>query len=364
MNYINSINDSIKKNFSNILRVLRADISLSYLFFFLRTILWQKRAMKLRSSWKNKGIEVPPIMIASVTKRCNLKCKGCYFNANKRLEDQLSSYEVKDEKWLEIFREARELGISFIMIAGGEPLMRPELLKIIKKFPEIVFLLFTNGQLINDETIKAFKEQKNLFPSISMEGTELETDNRRGEGVYNKVREAMERLRSKRIPFGISITISKINFDILTDDVFINDLIDEGCKFFFFLEYVPVEKNTEHLVISKYEREKLLDLMAEFESKYPGIFITFPGNEDKFGGCLSAGRGFVHISPEGDLEPCPVAPYSDTNLKNILLKDALRSDLLRIIRENRDKLGKTRNGCTLWNNREWVESLAKPKVPK
>lgn len=364
MNYINSINNSITKNYSNILRVLRADISLSYLFLFLKAIRWQKRAMKLRLNWKKRGINVPPIMIASVTKKCNLKCKGCYFNANKRLNNQPSSYEVKNEKWLEIFREARELGISFIMIAGGEPLMRPGLLKVIKKFPDIIFLLFTNGQLINEEIIKDFNEQKNLFPVISMEGTKLETDNRRGKGVYHKVQEAMGRLRYKRIPFGISVTISKNNFNILTDDVFIRDLIDKGCKFFFFLEYVPVEKNTEHLAINKYEREKLLDSMAEFESNYPGIFITFPGNEDKFGGCLSAGRGFIHISPEGDLEPCPVAPYSDTNLKDIILKDALRSDLLRVIRENHNKLNETRNGCALWNNREWVESLVIPKVPK
>ena len=118
-----------------------------------------------------------------------------------------------------------------------------------------------------------------------------------------------------------------------------------------------MEENTECLVIGSDERKKLLNLMAEFESKYPSIFITFPGNEDKFGGCLSAGRGFIHVSSEGDIEPCPVAPYSDTNLKNMVLKDALRSDLLRVIRENHNKLSETRNGCALWNNRDWVESI-------
>jgi MoaA/NifB/PqqE/SkfB family radical SAM enzyme len=363
VNYINSVNNSIKNNYSNILRIIKANISLPYLFFFLRTILWQNKAMKLRSKWKKKDINVPPIMIASVTKRCNLKCKGCYFNASVRLDNQSSSSEVKNEKWLEIFREASELGISFIMIAGGEPLIKKELLKVIKKFPEIIFLLFTNGQLINEEIIRDFKEQKNLFPAISLEGTKLETDSRRGEGVYDRVQEVMCRFGSKRIPFGVSMTISKNNFNVLTDDAFIKDLIDKGCKFFFFLEYVPIEENTEHLAINKYEREKLLDSMAEFESKYPAIFITFPGNEDKFGGCLSAGRGFIHISPEGDLEPCPVAPYSDTNLKDMVLKDALRSDLLRIIRENHDRLSETRNGCALWKNRDWVESLVKSKVP-
>ncbi len=360
MDYINTINDSIIKNYSNILRVLKTNISLSYLFFFLKTILWQKRAMRLRSNWKKKGVNVPPIMIASVTKRCNLKCKGCYVNLNM----EMNYSEIKNKKWMKIFMEARELGISFIIIAGGEPLMRPELLKVIKKFPEIIFLLFTNGQLIDEEIIGDFKEQKNLFPAISIEGTRSETDDRRGKGVYEKIQKAMSRLSSKRIPFGISITITKKNFNILTDNIFIKDLIDKGCKFFFFLEYVPVEKNTEHLVINKYEREKLLNSMAEFESKYPGIFITFPGNEDKFGGCLSAGRGFIHVSSEGNLEPCPVAPYSDTSLTNMVLRDALKSDLLRVIRENHDKLSETRNGCALWNNRDWVKSILTTKVPR
>lgn len=72
---------------------------------------------------------------------------------------------------------------------------------------------------------------------------------------------------------------------------------------------------------------------------------------------FSSGRGFVHISPDGFLEPCPFAPYSDTDLRNVSLKEALRSDLLRKIRENHDKLESTSGGCALWTHREWVRSL-------
>ena len=94
-----------------------------------------------------------------------------------------------------------------------------------------------------------------------------------------------------------------------------------------------------------------------FRTKFPALFVAFPGDEEQFGGCLSSGRGFVHVAPDGSLEPCPFAPYSDSSLKDLSLKDALKSKFLVTIRENRDKLDETDGGCALWVQREWVKSL-------
>lgn len=76
-------------------------------------------------------------------------------------------------------------------------------------------------------------------------------------------------------------------------------------------------------------------------------------------GCLSAGRGFVHINATGDIEPCPFAPYSDINLRDSSLKDALQSEFLKTIRQNHRELSETEGGCALWVKREWVRSLLK-----
>ena len=65
------------------------------------------------------------------------------------------------------------------------------------------------------------------------------------------------------------------------------------------------------------------------------------------------------MSPEGNLEPCPFAPFSDTNLKDKSLKEALKSDFLNKIRQNHQLLTEEQGGCTLWENREFVESLLK-----
>ncbi|MCL5073057.1 MAG: hypothetical protein M1308_19540, partial [Actinobacteria bacterium] len=102
-------------------------------------------------------------------------------------------------------------------------------------------------------------------------------------------------------------------------------------------------------------------LMIDYKSRFPALFIAFPGGEDEMGGCLASGRGFVHISAGGSLEPCPFAPYSDTNLKNLSLKDALNSEFLKKIRESHETLKGTRGGCALWENREWVKSLVNKK---
>ena len=82
-----------------------------------------------------------------------------------------------------------------------------------------------------------------------------------------------------------------------------------------------------------------------------------PGDEDRFGGCLAGGRGFVHISADGDVEACPFAPFSDTNLRDSSLRDALQSELLATIRRNSDQLREGKGGCALWEKKEWLHSL-------
>ena len=101
----------------------------------------------------------------------------------------------------------------------------------------------------------------------------------------------------------------------------------------------------------------LLESVENFRSNYPALFVAFPGDEEQFGGCLAAGRGFVHVNAAGDVEPCPFAPYSDVNLRRTSLREALASPLLGEIGRNHDKLVETRGGCALWANREWVQSL-------
>jgi MoaA/NifB/PqqE/SkfB family radical SAM enzyme len=118
-----------------------------------------------------------------------------------------------------------------------------------------------------------------------------------------------------------------------------------------------VKEGTDDLVVSTLQRRILERHIEQLRRRYNRLFISFPGDERNYGGCLAAGRGFVHISPEGGLEPCPFAPYSDVNLGSSSLKQGLSSALLNRIRQSEEHLEESEGGCALWNKREWVQSL-------
>lgn len=356
--YLGLLDNSILNMFRDALRVSLGHPRTAV--FFLKTLVRQLFTARLRKVWGRKGIQVPPFMIVSVTRQCNLKCKGCYAGELHRGVNA----EMTDVELRRVFQEASELGISIIMIAGGEPLSRPEVIKIACEYPKVIFPIFTNGLLLTDELTKELKNNQNIIPIISLEGYEAETDARRGKGVYQKLGKLFERLRQAKLFFGVSLTMTRDNFEVITSRDFITNLIDSGVRLFLFVEYVPVEPGTEILTPLEEQRAIVLELMNEYRRQYPGLFIAFPGDEESFGGCLSSGRGFVHVSSDGALEPCPFAPYSDTNLKSQSLREALRSQLLKRIRRNHDLLSETKGGCALWENREWVRGLVKSENGK
>jgi MoaA/NifB/PqqE/SkfB family radical SAM enzyme len=264
---------------------------------------------------------------------------------------------MSEEKIRSTISEARELGISLMVIAGGEPLVREEIVPITREFPEILFLVFTNGLLLDEELVQVLRKQRNFVPVISLEGHEPYTDHRRGEGVHMALRRTMRLLERHKLFWSVSLTVTSGNLDMVTNDQFVGELVDSGCRLFFFLEYTPITEDTEDWVVTEKQRVRLLDSRDAFRSKYPALFVAVPGDEEEIGGCLSAGRGFIPVRAVGDVEPCPFAPYSDANLRDVSLREALQSDFLRAIRDNDERLSETEGGCALYAERDWVNSL-------
>ncbi len=327
--------------------------------FFARTLRSQRRAARRRKDWEAKGVHVPPLVIVSVTNRCNLNCRGCYAHALRTAAEG----ELEPQKFRSVLDEARELGVSIMLLAGGEPLLRPEVIDVTRDFPEIVFPVFTNGTLIDDRWIERFRKQRNIIAVASIEGAEAETDARRGEGIYARLKSLAGRVQGTGIFWGCSLTVTQQNFAVLTQTEFIRRLIKAGCGAFFFVEYVPARAGTEELTLLPEQKTELLCRLDRFRAELPALFIGFPGDEEQFGGCLAAGRGFVHISASGRVEACPFAPFSDTSIKDMSFREALRSSLLATIRENHDRLKETRGGCALWAERKWVAGLLAPDSP-
>lgn len=351
----NFMDESIRDLFKDALRINFRDPRQA--LFLYKAMKEQQQAAQRRSKYEEEGLHVPPFMIASITHRCNLNCSGCYARAIHKPHDT----EMDPTRLMKVFREARDLGTSIILLAGGEPLVRrSDILKITAAFPEVIFPLFTNGTLMDESLLSRLKRQRNVIPVISIEGYQEDTDGRRGEGVYKFLKGLFKKMKGAGLFYGTSITLTRTNYGTVTDKAFLKGLMKEGCKLFFFIEYVPVKEGTEDWTLTKEQQHQIPLLTASLRKELQGLFIAFPGDEEALGGCLAAGRGFVHVSPEGDLEPCPFAPYTDTSLKDLSLKEALKSPLLKTIRENHHKLTETRGGCALWENREWVESLMLP----
>lgn len=350
-NYITTMNKEIKVLIQGALKV--SFKKPAFLKFIAKNLLWQNTAEKLRNTLEQDGYKIPPFLIASITNRCNLMCKGCYH----QVQQITGKEELSTDKWLEIIREAKALGISFILIAGGEPFIRRDLLSRLYKFPEIIFPLFTNGTYIDEDMLKILDKSRNLIPILSLEGWEMSTDERRGEGVYQKVLTAMDAFQTESIFFGTSITVTNENFELVTSSEFVQQMTAKGCKIFFYVEYIPLEAGTEYLQITQKKREALAKQLDALRDQQSALFISFPGDESLMGGCLSSGRGFAHISASGDLEPCPFSPYSDVNLMQASLKDALRSQFMKAIRDSGEHLSETEQGCALFNKKDWVQSL-------
>jgi MoaA/NifB/PqqE/SkfB family radical SAM enzyme len=301
----------------------------------------ETRAGKTRDRLLTEGICVPPLLIVSTTEQCNLHCKDCYAsNLSREPEVQLTGERVND-----ILNEASEAGCSTIMLAGGEPLLASGWIFTAAAHKELLVLVFTNGTLFTEGWYKFFDTHRNLIPIISVEGSPERTDDRRGGGVTEKIIGAMEKLRQWEIPFGISVTTGGHNLDEVTSDSFPAPYITLGCRLVIHVEYVPMGTAQEFTPLSAAEKEALA---VYCDTRNDGaIYIAFPGNEGVYGGCLAAGRGFLHITASGSLEPCPFAPYSDVNLADMSFKEALRSPLLEAIRAEAPNLREGLGGCSL-----------------
>ena len=313
---------------------------------------------RIRARYEEEGIHVPPYLIASIASACNLRCAGCYARAGGVCTTNASDSDMDGEQWTRIFGEASQLGVSLILLAGGEPLLRRDVIEAASGFENIVFPIFTNGTMIDDAYLQMFDKCRNLVPVLSIEGSGEETNKRRGKGVWEQIEAVAVRLKERKMLFGVSITVTTHNLHAVTDKSFLKDLRRDGCGLVFFVEYVPAEQGTEELVLSEAQCADLNERVIELRRQYKNmIVVSFPGDEAEMGGCLAAGRGFFHINSAGGAEPCPFSPFSKYNLKDTSMLEVLQSDYFKRLRALEMSVEEHKGGCTLFDLKDEVEKL-------
>ncbi len=319
----------------------------------LSAVLFQHRQARRRRAAERRGSVVPAVLIASITRRCNLDCAGCYAKTLRPAAGSAQGEELSDERFMRLFREAVELGVGVILVAGGEPLVRRGLLEKLGALPGPTVLVFTNGTLIETDALRLFG--RTMFPVFSVEGSAAFTAERRGTGVHEKALERARVIRDRGGLFGLSVTVTSENIDTVLSSAFRESVADLGAAALFLVEFVPVAPGSDRLVLTPAQRAALNN--SGLQANMPCPVIVLPGDEEAYGGCMAAGRGFIHLAPDGTLEACPFAPYSDANADRVGLAAALNSPLMRAIRERHHELTETSGGCALAGQAGWVASL-------
>lgn len=309
--------------------------------FLLKDIFVASTSSQNKKFEERYGRKPPAFIAISLTNACNLSCYGCYANASNKEEIKLP-FEIV----CRIIREIKELwGAKFVVLLGGEPFFYKDknkgILELAEENQDVLFLVFTNGTLIDDKLTEKLVKLGNITPAISVEGWQKETDSRRGKGVFDKVEACIDNLSRAGIPFGLSITVTKNNAPFILSDEFINYYIFEKKALYFWLfHYMPIGRNINlELMPSPSQRINLWKRTWELIHNRHLFIADFWNCGTATGGCISAGRsfGYIYIDHNGNILPCVFNPYYNENIKDIYAKGgdintALDTPLLESIR--------------------------------
>lgn len=275
--------------------------------FFINAALtgWPKEE-KLRQKY---NCNIPWAILLDPTSACNLHCTGCWA-AEYGHKLNLTYDEIDD-----IICQGKELGVYMYIYTGGEPLVRKkDLIKLCEKHSDCVFLCFTNATLIDEDFANEMLRVGNLVPAISLEGFEEATDDRRGNGVYQKVIHAMELLRKKKLIYGISCCYTCANYNSITSEEFYDSLIDLGAYFVWYFHYMPVGNDAApQLLPTPEQRIGVYEKIRKYRATKPLFAMDFQNDAEYVGGCIAGGRRYLHINANGDIDPCVFIHYSDSN---------------------------------------------------
>lgn len=302
-----------------------------------------KRQHKARAKHQ---CNVPWAILLDPTSGCNLHCIGCwsaeYGNHLNMNIDTLDN----------IITQGKELGIYFYIYSGGEPLVRKkDIITLCEKHKDCSFLAFTNGTLIDEKFAEEMLRVKNFVPAISVEGFREETDYRRGDGTFQAVEKAMETLRAKRLPFGISCCYTSKNTEVIASEKYFDYMIEKGAKFAWFFTYMPVGADAEpELLATAEERELMYHRIREYRESKPIFTMDFWNDGEYVKGCIAGGRRYLHINANGDVEPCAFIHYSDSNVYEKTILEALKSPLFMEYHKNQPFNANMLRPCPLLDN--------------
>ncbi|RKX95586.1 MAG: radical SAM protein [Spirochaetes bacterium] len=298
-----------------------------------------------KAFYEENGYEVPSLLVISPSMRCNLRCYGCYAWKYKKSDD------LDIDVVHRVINEAKEMGIFFFVISGGEPTFWPHLFEVLETHNDAIFQIYTNGTLIDEKMADRFAEVGNALPCISVEGFEKETDERRGKGTFQKISNAMDLLREKGVIFGFSATATRYNNELIVSDEFVDYFIEKGIYIGWYFNYIPIGKDPDlDLMPTPEQRDYRRKRIIELRDKKKAVLADFWNDGILTNGCLAGGYEYMHVIYNGDVEPCVFAHFAADNIKEKSLKEIIESPFFMAFRKRRPYNENLLRPCTIIDN--------------
>ena len=331
-------NSPYQKYITHIINDINPDVAKTLLgnFFLNACLAGWKREDELRNKL---DCNIPWAILMDPTSACNLHCTGCWA-AEYGNKLNLSLEELDD-----IMCQGKNMGVYFYLLTGGEPMVRKEdIIKLCEKHDDCVILAFTNGTLIDDEFAEEMLRVKNFIPCISIEGFS----------------EACDVLRRNRLPFGFSCCYTSVNFESITSKEFLDSLKDVGAFFTWFFHYMPVGNDASpELLPSPEQRVETMNRVRKYRAENPLFIIDFQNDGEYVNGCIAGGRRYLHINANGDIDPYAFIHYSDSNIREKTLLEAMQSPLFMAYHRNMPFNDNYLKPCPMLENPDKLPKMVK-----
>lgn len=282
------------------------------------------RAMAAHRRRVRRGELFPPFLFLALTNACNLRCHGCWIDSSG------GGRSLSEEDVESVIAAGKKQKAYFYTLLGGEPMIYPGIWRIMERHPECYFQIITNGMFLDEENVERIRRLGNVTVLVSIDGPEAENDARRGEGVYRKAMEGIERLARRKILFGVATTVTGRNLETVLCDEYVRQFIECGAMYLWYYVFRPVgaDPSPEFCV----EKEQMLHVrrrLLGLRRRHPIILIDTYWNARGEAVCPAAkGLGF-HIGPGGTIEPCPPMSFACETVRDH------EGDLFRTINESR-----------------------------
>lgn len=320
---------------------------LAWNFGFKGVLAIQKHKRRLA-----QGDFFPPFLYISIINSCNLRCQGCWVDVAAKQE------KIEVEALSRVIREANAQGNYFFGIVGGEPFMHADILEIFRRHPDCYFQVFTNGHFITDQVAAELRKCGNVTPLISVEGSEIVSDQRRGgQAVLNKTMEGIRHCVSNRLITGVCTSVCKTNLDDLVNESWVDRLIELGVLYMWYHTYRPMGPDASaELALSPEEQLKIRQFVVDMRVEKPIGIVDAYYDADGQSLCPAA-TGFTHhISPWGDIEPCPIVQFAkDSIYDDRSLADTFNNS--QFLRDFRELAASQTRGCIVLERPDLLHEL-------